>query len=80
MVERSCGFGLAQETTSGSRVRDELGREELEGHLPAEVQVLRPVDHTHTAFAELLQDAVMGESPTDHGCLPGAYRYGVTSF
>jgi hypothetical protein len=43
------------------------GREELQGHEAAERDVPRLVDHTHAAFADLLQQEVVGDRRPDHG-------------
>ena len=49
-------------------------RQELEGHVPAEVRVLGFVDDTHAAAAEPGRDPVMGNRLTDHGFERRKYR------
>ena len=46
--------------------------QELEGHGAAEASVLRLVDDTHPAAAELLDDVVVGERLADHSVASGA--------
>src|SRR5712692_4314006 len=48
-------------------VASQIVRQELEGHETTEPCVLRFVDHAHSAAAELLDDAVMGEGLADQG-------------
>ena len=58
---------LAPEPFDGFGARGASGREYLDGHLAAELEVLRPIDHTHPAGAELIEDAVVPEGLTDEG-------------
>jgi hypothetical protein len=42
-------------------------RKDFECHETAEPDILRLIDHTHTASAELLDDAVLPKRLTDEG-------------
>jgi len=66
MIERRGRASFALETLQRLRVRCEFVREELQRHLAAEPDVLRPVDHAHSALADYSQDAVMGNSLAYH--------------
>ena len=41
-------------------------REKLEGYTALECGVLGPIDGTHPAFAEFLEDLVLGDGLADH--------------
>ncbi len=66
MVERRGGARLALEALERRGILRELGREELDGDLAAETRVLGAVDDTHPAFADLVEDAVVGDGLADH--------------
>ena len=42
------------------------GGQDLERHVAVQPLVVRPVDHTHPAGAELFENAVMPEGLADH--------------
>ena len=67
MIERRRGARLALETVERGRILRQPGRQELHRHLPAQASVLGPIDDTHPAFADLVEDAVMGDGLADHG-------------
>ena len=48
------------------RVGHALGWQHFDRNEPAETRILRLVDHTHTALADLLDDPVVGEGGPDH--------------
>ena len=54
------------------RVGELLGREDLQRDEPVQVEVLGLVDDPHSAFAELLDDAIVAERPADHAVSPVA--------
>jgi hypothetical protein len=60
------GTGLALQALQGVRVVREHFGQELQRHVPPELQVLGPVDDAHTSAAELLENAVVGERLADH--------------
>jgi hypothetical protein len=64
-----CGRGLrlALKTTEGLGITGYLVGQELEGDEPVEPGVFGLVNHTHTAAAQLLDDAVMRDGLADHG-------------
>jgi hypothetical protein len=45
---------------------EKFAREELDGDLPPEPRVLGPVDDAHAAFANLLNQAIVGNSLANH--------------
>lgn len=66
VIEGRGGTGLALEAFERLRVRRDRVGEELEGHLAPKAQVLGPVDDAHPAAAELLDKAIVRDSPADH--------------
>src|SRR5262249_42740394 len=54
--------GLAKEPLAGNRVCYILRQDDLQGHLPLQIDVLGLEDNSHPALAEQLEDAVLGES------------------
>lgn len=61
------GPGLEEKAAPPLGIRDEAGRDHLEGHQAVETGVAGPVDDPHAALAELGFDPVMLESCSDHG-------------
>ena len=51
-------------------VLKQMRGEKLEGDRAVELGVLGPIDNTHPAFAELLDDAVVRDALPNHGCAP----------
>ena len=41
--------------------------QEFERYIPVEPRVFRLIHHTHPAFAELADDAIVRDGPPDHG-------------
>jgi hypothetical protein len=66
VAESGGGAGLALETLLRLVTREEPLRQELQGHAATQARVLGPVDDTHAATAELLENAVMGDGLADH--------------
>ena len=58
MVEHGGRVGLAPEPQGEVRVGDDLGPQQLHGHLPAELRVPRPEDGGHAAPPDQLVEAV----------------------
>jgi hypothetical protein len=67
---RCRGASLAQETDPPFLVGNGVGAQHLEGNLPAELLVLGAVDHAHAAFADLVENAEVGKSLSDHASSP----------
>ena len=57
----------------------QIVRKKLEGDRATELEILGPVDHTHPATAQLLDDAVVRDGLTDHAdrSVPGATMLGA---
>src|ERR1700730_11142960 len=66
MVESGGRLRLPLETGQGLRVLRHIIGQKLEGNKPVQVYVLGLVDHTHTAAAQFLDDAVVRDGLTDH--------------
>src|ERR1700685_1503423 len=67
MVQCRCGASFPAESLQRRSILGNLGRKKLQGHEPAEIQVLGLVDHTHAPAADLFQDPVPRNSTTDDG-------------
>jgi len=67
MVECGGGLRLALEATERLRVARHLVRQKLQRHHAVQAGVLSLEDNAHTAAAQLFQDAVVGDSLTNHG-------------
>ena len=74
MVERGRELRLAQEPLAEALVLGEFGREELQGNLPLQAQVLRQVDDAHPAPPEQTLDPVAGKLRADLGVEPYAHH------
>ena len=74
VVERRGRARLALEALEGGRVGGELGGQELERDVPAELRVLGLVDDAHAAAAELRDDPVVGDGLADHRPSPSGGR------
>ena len=59
-------MSLATETFQGLQIVGYVIREELQSHESAEARVLGLINNTHTAAAELLNDAVVRDDLADH--------------
>jgi hypothetical protein len=66
MIQCGCGLGFPLKAGQGLRVADDVFWQELEGDEAMQADVLRLVDHTHTASAYLLKDAVVRDGLADH--------------
>jgi hypothetical protein len=67
MIQRGRGASLALEPAQRLAVVGQVVCQELENYGATEPRVLRSVDHTHSASAKLLDDAVVGERLADQG-------------
>ena len=61
MVQGRGGPGFALEALQRRRVFFQLSGQELQGDMPAEVEVLGFIHHAHATAAKLVQDAVVGD-------------------
>ena len=66
MIQRRGGFGFAFETLDGGGIVLRFRRKEFEGHEALQTEIFRLVDHSHSATAELLDDAVMRNDTPGH--------------
>ncbi len=61
VVERRGGPRLPPEPLQRVRVACQVARQEFQRHLTAQSEVLRPVNHSHPAAAQLLDHREMGD-------------------
>jgi CheY-like chemotaxis protein len=81
MMDEDPNLGMAT-GAEGLCVVGEFVGQELQGDVATELEVFRFVDHTHTATADLAEDAVVGNRLTDglgervhrRECYGGAWR------
>ena len=66
MVQGRGGASLALEAIQRARILLCFRGKELEGHMPAQVQVLGLIHHTHASATQLREHAVVGDSLPDH--------------
>jgi hypothetical protein len=65
VVQPGRGFGLTLEAADALGVEGRLGRQDLEGDVPAERFVDGLVDDAHAAAADLAEQAVLAEPLAD---------------
>jgi hypothetical protein len=70
MIKRGRGACLALEAFERVLVAGQLFGQELQCHLATELGVLGPVNDTHLAAPELLEDAVVRDGRADYGVRP----------
>jgi len=66
MPEPRQGQRLPMQTLEPFRVFGHLGRQELQGHPPAQAKILGHVDVAHAPGAQPLDDSVVREGLADH--------------
>ena len=66
VAQRRGGARLTLKAIDRARVLQQLGREKLDRHLPAQARVLGTIDDTHAAFADLLGQPVVCDGFADH--------------
>ena len=66
MIERGSRAGFTEETLEGLFVAMRGFRKKLQGDTPAKLGVFGFVDDAHAAFAELAENAVMGDGFVEH--------------
>ena len=59
MVQGRCGLRFALEARQGCRIARQFGGKKLQRHETMKPGVLRFIDDTHSAAAQLFEDAVM---------------------
>ena len=67
VIQRGSGPRLALETAKRLRVVSNFIGQKLQGHEPVQAGVLGFINHAHSAPAELLNDAVVGDGLADKG-------------
>jgi hypothetical protein len=75
VVQRRGGARLALEAFERVLIARKLFRQELQRHLPAELQIFGLVNDTHPPAPELFENAIMRDGFASHGG-PGSRRYG----
>jgi hypothetical protein len=71
VIDGGGGPGFMDEALSFIHAFQSLRGEKLERHGPLELGILGLVDDAHSAFAELLQDLIVGYGLADHLNRPG---------
>ena len=71
MVQRRRGARFALEPVEGRPVTGDFGGQELEGDLATEPGVFGPVDDTHPAAPEAIENPIVGDRPADHDTSQG---------
>jgi hypothetical protein len=71
VIQGRRGARLALEAVEGLRVAREIGGQELEGDLATEPCVFGPVDDTHPAAPEAIENPPVGDRPADHDTSQG---------
>jgi hypothetical protein len=66
MIQRRCGAGFSLKSFSGLGILRQVLGKELQGYAPAKALVLRLVNHSHSAAAQLAYDSVMGNDLLKH--------------
>ena len=66
VIQRGGNLGFALKTSEGLRVFGHFFRHEFEGDKTVETNILGLINNTHTATAELLDDAVVRDGLADH--------------
>jgi len=67
MIQGRCGARLSAKPLQHLRVASNVIGQELEGDEPAQASILGLVHHTHSAAAQLLNDAVMRDGLANVG-------------
>jgi len=67
MIERGGRPGFAFEALQRLRIFGQFVREELQGNLAPQANVLGPIDDAHAALAHLAQDTIVRNRPANQG-------------
>lgn len=65
MFERRSRTGFAFESPERRGILGGILRQELQGNLPAQLKVLRPINESHAAAAKTVQNSVMRDDLAD---------------
>ena len=68
MLQPRRRFRFGDESTFAPFVTQEVGREDFESDLTVQLGVPCAVDDTHAPAADLLEDLVVRQGTSDHGC------------
>src|SRR5438445_8870053 len=66
VIQRGGSLCFTLKAAEGLRILGYLLGQEFQGHKPSELHILRLINHTHPAPAELLDDAVMRDVLANH--------------
>src|SRR5208337_5543143 len=67
VIQGGSGPRLPLETCERLRVVSDFVRQKLQGHEPVQADVLGLVNHAHSATAQLLDDAIVGDGLANKG-------------
>jgi hypothetical protein len=67
VIEGSCRFPFTQKALLVLLALEKVRGKKLQSDGAVEIGVLGPVNHTHAARAEFLEDAVVRDGLADHG-------------
>ena len=70
MIDSRCSASLAQETRASLLITHQFGGKRLDGDRAVKLCVFRFVDHSHTAFSNLFQYAVVEYGSSNHRLEP----------
>jgi len=77
VTEGSKNLSFPLEPPHPLAVRGKPLGQDLQSHVPVQLGIGGPVHHTHTAFADLLQNLVMANGRSDHTTPPHAMQLGA---
>ena len=66
VIERGSGFGLPDEALHPITIRRDVGRQNLQRHVPIELRILGQIHFAHAAGTERGDDPVVFERTVDH--------------
>jgi hypothetical protein len=66
VIQRGRRAGLGEQAPLGVQIAHQLRRQEFESDEPAKPKVFGPVDDAHTAGANLVDNAIVGDRLADH--------------
>jgi hypothetical protein len=66
MVEQGRSARFPGKSFQGLGITGQVFGDKLQGHMTAELEIFRLIDHAHTTAPQLAEDAVMGYLLTDH--------------
>src|SRR5256885_13046652 len=75
VIQGGGGSRFALEALDGQMVFRNMFREKLQADVPTQAQIFGAIHNSHAAAAELLQDAVMRNSPPNHRRKPTWMRF-----